>query len=39
MSTAALRPKDGWLVVPAGPGLGVEVDVEVVRHFAARRCV
>jgi galactonate dehydratase len=39
MSTAALRPKDGWLTVPDGPGLGVEVDVGVVRHFAARRCV
>jgi D-galactarolactone cycloisomerase len=39
MSTAALRPKDGWLAVPDGPGLGVEVDVGVVRHFAARRCV
>ena len=36
MSTEALRPRDGWLTVPDGPGLGVEVDPDVVRHFAGR---
>lgn len=36
MSTDALRPKDGWLTVPDGPGLGVEVDPDVLRHFAVR---
>jgi D-galactarolactone cycloisomerase len=36
MLTDALRPKDGWLAVPDGPGLGVEVDPDAVRHFAVR---
>jgi L-alanine-DL-glutamate epimerase-like enolase superfamily enzyme len=35
MLTDAFRPRDGWLTVPGGPGLGVEVDPTVVRHFAA----
>jgi D-galactarolactone cycloisomerase len=34
MMPAALRPKEGWLAVPDGPGLGVEVDPAVIRHFA-----
>jgi L-alanine-DL-glutamate epimerase-like enolase superfamily enzyme len=36
MLTDTQRPKDGWLAVPDGPGLGVEVDLDVVRHFAVR---
>jgi len=39
MLTDSLRPKDGWLAVPEGPGLGVEVDLDVIRHFAVRRGV
>jgi D-galactarolactone cycloisomerase len=35
MASGALRPKDGWLAVPDGPGLGVEVDPEIIRRFAA----
>ena len=35
MLTDALRPKDGWLTVPSGPGLGVEVDPSIVEHFSA----
>ena len=35
MLTDALRPKDGWLTVPSGPGLGVEVDPAVVERFSA----
>ena len=35
MLTGAFRPRDGWLTVPSGPGLGVEVDPAVLRHFAA----
>ena len=35
MLTDALRPKDGWLAVPSGPGLGVEVDPGVVERFSA----
>jgi D-galactarolactone cycloisomerase len=34
MMSAALRPKEGWLAVPDGQGLGVEVDPAVIRHFA-----
>jgi D-galactarolactone cycloisomerase len=34
MLTDALRPKDGWLTVPNGPGLGVEVDPDVLARFA-----
>lgn len=34
MLTDALRPRDGWLTVPDGPGLGVEVDPAVVERFA-----
>ena len=35
MMSEALRPKEGWLAVPSGPGLGVEVDPTVLRQFAA----
>jgi D-galactarolactone cycloisomerase len=35
MLTDALRPLHGWLTVPTGPGLGVEIDPAVLRHFAA----
>ena len=34
MLTDALRPHDGWIAVPDGPGLGVEFDREILRHFA-----
>lgn len=33
MLSTALRPHDGWLTVPDGPGLGMEVDPSVIRHF------
>ena len=36
MLTDALRPKDGWLTIPSGPGLGVEVDPAVLARFAVR---
>jgi D-galactarolactone cycloisomerase len=36
MLTDALRPKDGWLAVPDGPGLGVQVDPDVLARFAVR---
>lgn len=36
MLTDALRPHDGWLQVPSGPGLGVEVDRDVLERFAVR---
>jgi D-galactarolactone cycloisomerase len=36
MLTDDLRPRDGWLTIPDGPGLGVEVDPEVLRRFDAR---
>ncbi len=36
MLTDALRPKDGWLAIPSGPGLAVEVDREVIERFAVR---
>jgi L-alanine-DL-glutamate epimerase-like enolase superfamily enzyme len=28
-----LRPRGGWVSVPAGPGLGVEVDEAVLQRF------
>jgi D-galactarolactone cycloisomerase len=31
--TEPLTVKDGWVTVPAGPGLGVEVDQSVVNRF------
>jgi D-galactarolactone cycloisomerase len=34
MLTDTLRPQNGWLVVPDSPGLGVEVDRDILRHFA-----
>jgi galactonate dehydratase len=30
----ALRPEDGFLPIPAGPGLGVEIDEAAVREAA-----
>jgi D-galactarolactone cycloisomerase len=36
MLTDALRPRGGWLTVPDGPGLGVEVDPDVLARFAVR---
>src|SRR4051812_16760091 len=36
MLTDDLRPKDGWLTIPDGPGLGVEVDPEIVARFEVR---
>ena len=35
MLTDALRPANGWLAIPSGPGLGVEVDPEVIERFRA----
>ena len=29
-----LRPQRGWIGVPTGPGLGIEVDEQVLRHFS-----
>jgi L-alanine-DL-glutamate epimerase-like enolase superfamily enzyme len=34
---APLPYRDGCVEAPAGPGLGVEVDVEKVERYAARR--
>jgi D-galactarolactone cycloisomerase len=34
MLTDTLRPRDGWLVIPRGPGLGVEVDRGVIEQFS-----
>ena len=36
MLTDDLRPGSGWLNVPTGPGLGVEVDLDVLAHFGVR---
>jgi D-galactarolactone cycloisomerase len=36
MLTDALRPRQGWLAIPNGPGLGVEVDPDVLTRFAVR---
>jgi D-galactarolactone cycloisomerase len=36
MLTDALRPQQGWLAIPSGPGLGVEVDPDVLAKFAVR---
>ena len=29
-----LEFKDGWVTIPTGPGLGVEIDEDYVRHHA-----
>jgi D-galactarolactone cycloisomerase len=34
--TDALRPRAGWLDIPAAPGLGIEVDRGVLTRFVAR---
>jgi D-galactarolactone cycloisomerase len=36
MLTDDLRPRGGWLTIPDGPGLGVEVDPDVLARFAVR---
>lgn len=36
LMTDQLRPHDGWLTVPSGPGLGVEIDRDVLEQFAVR---
>jgi D-galactarolactone cycloisomerase len=36
LMTDALRPTAGWLTVPDAPGLGVEVDPDVLRRFEVR---
>lgn len=36
LATPALRPKDGFVDVPNGPGLGVELDEAAVKHYRAR---
>jgi D-galactarolactone cycloisomerase len=34
LSTTPLAPVDGWMVIPGGPGLGIEVDEAAVRRLA-----
>jgi L-alanine-DL-glutamate epimerase-like enolase superfamily enzyme len=29
----ALRPEKGFLTIPTGPGLGIEIDEEVVKKY------
>jgi L-rhamnonate dehydratase len=36
LDSAAVRPKDGWLSVPAGPGLGVAIDEAAIARFSPR---
>jgi D-galactarolactone cycloisomerase len=36
LMTDALRPHGGWIAVPDGPGLGVEVDRDLLERFAPR---
>jgi L-alanine-DL-glutamate epimerase-like enolase superfamily enzyme len=33
MMVEALRPKNGIMAIPDGPGLGIEVDRNVVQNF------
>jgi D-galactarolactone cycloisomerase len=33
MMTDALRPKEGMIRIPDGPGLGIEIDRDVLKHF------
>jgi D-galactarolactone cycloisomerase len=33
LSTTPLAPVDGWMAIPAGPGLGIEVDESAVRRL------
>jgi L-rhamnonate dehydratase len=33
LDAGQLRPTDGWVTVPTGPGLGVEVDETVLRYY------
>ena len=35
LDAGQLRPRDGWVVVPTGPGLGVEVDENILNEFRA----
>jgi len=35
LDAGQLRPRDGWVVVPTGPGLGVEVDEDILNEFRA----
>lgn len=32
--TRPIQQVDGWVEIPAGPGLGMEVDREVIREFS-----
>jgi L-rhamnonate dehydratase len=34
LDQAQLRPKDGWIDVPNGPGLGIDIDERVLRHYS-----
>lgn len=34
LSGGQLRPEQGWIGLPAGPGLGIEVDDKVLRQFS-----
>jgi L-alanine-DL-glutamate epimerase-like enolase superfamily enzyme len=33
LDAGQLAPRDGWVTVPSGPGLGVEVDEKALRFF------
>src|SRR5262249_46688835 len=33
LDAGQLRPRDGWVMVPSGPGLGVEVDEDILNKF------
>ena len=36
LESAPLRPTDGWLSIPASPGLGVAVDEATLARFSPR---
>ena len=36
LCTTVFEARDGYVDVPTGPGLGIEVDEEALRHFASR---
>jgi D-galactarolactone cycloisomerase len=35
VATVPLEPRDGWMVIPDGPGLGIEIDEDAVRRLTA----
>jgi L-alanine-DL-glutamate epimerase-like enolase superfamily enzyme len=36
LESAPLRPTDGWLSIPASPGLGVAIDEAALARFSPR---